>query len=79
MTREYCRSGGFTLVEGPPQHLPAIRAAALQVYDGLYFHRSWTRLLATIVFDPSFTPYRRMIRRPAASPADAESESAMLP
>jgi sphingolipid delta-4 desaturase len=46
----------------PWKHLPAIRAAAADVYDGLYHHKSWTRLLLTIVFDRDFTPFRRVIR-----------------
>jgi sphingolipid delta-4 desaturase len=49
----------------PWKHLPAIRASAPEVYDSLYHHRSWTRLLLTIVFDRGFTPFRRVIRKSA--------------
>jgi sphingolipid delta-4 desaturase len=49
----------------PWKHLPAIRASAPEVYDSLYHHRSWTRLLATIIFDRGFTPFRRVIRSSA--------------
>ncbi|MGE0666917.1 MAG: fatty acid desaturase [Sphingomonadales bacterium] len=47
----------------PWRHLPAIRAAAPEVYDGLYHHTSWTRLLGTIILDRGFTPFRRIVRR----------------
>lgn len=49
----------------PWKHLPAIRAAAPEVYESLYHHRSWTRLLLAIVFDRDFTPFRRVIRMKA--------------
>ncbi len=48
----------------PWNHLPAIRAAAPEVYDRLYYHSSWTRLLGIIIFDRSFLPYRRVTRKP---------------
>jgi sphingolipid delta-4 desaturase len=54
----------------PWNHLPAIRASAPEIYDSLYHHTSWTRLLLTIVFDRDFTPFRRIIRNRAdASPS----------
>lgn len=52
----------------PWKHLPAIRAAAPEVYDRLYHHTSWTRLLGTIIFDRSFTAFRRVIRKSEDTP-----------
>lgn len=56
----------------PWKHLPAIRAAAPEVYDGLYWHRSWTKLLATVIFDPGFSPYRRIVRAPATGSGETQ-------
>jgi sphingolipid delta-4 desaturase len=46
----------------PWSRLPAVRAAAPEAYDGLMHHNSWTRLLARIVLDRSFTPHDRIVR-----------------
>lgn len=57
----------------PWKHLPAIRAAAPEVYDsGSTWHRSWTKLLATVIFDPCFSPYRRIVRAPATGSGETQ-------
>jgi len=46
----------------PWSRLPAVRAAAPEFYDELYYHRSWTKLLFHILFDPSFKLHNRIMR-----------------
>lgn len=41
--------------EIPWTRLPALRALAPEYYDTLRFHRSWVALLATFIFDPSYS------------------------
>jgi len=35
---------------------------APEAYDTLYFHRSWTRLLLTFIFDRDRTLFDRIVR-----------------
>ncbi len=51
----------------PWKHLPAVRASAPEVYNTLYHHTSWSRLLWTIIFDRTFTPFRRVVRKAMAA------------
>jgi sphingolipid delta-4 desaturase len=46
----------------PWSRLPAVRAAAPEFYDHLYYHRSWTRLLFHILFSPEFRLHNRIVR-----------------
>jgi sphingolipid delta-4 desaturase len=46
----------------PWSRLPAVRAAAPEFYDHLYYHRSWTRLLLYIVFSREFRLHNRIVR-----------------
>ncbi len=50
----------------PWNRLPALRALAPEMYDGLYSHRSWTRLWLRFLFDPTLTLQSRVIRVPPA-------------
>ena len=42
--------------------LPAVRAAAPEFYNHLYYHRSWTRLLLHVLFSPKFGLHNRIVR-----------------
>jgi sphingolipid delta-4 desaturase len=42
--------------------LPRIREAAPDVYDRLFWHGSWTRLLFRFLFDPKLSLYARIVR-----------------
>ena len=46
----------------PWTRLPALRTMAPEAYDTLYFHRSWTRLLLTFIFDRDRTLFDRIVR-----------------
>src|SRR4029078_11685076 len=46
----------------PWSRLPAVRAAAAEVYDQLYFHRSWSRLLLSALFSRKFRLHDRVVR-----------------
>ena len=46
----------------PWSRLPAVRAAAPEFYDGLYHHRSWTRLLLHVLFSRKFRLHNRIVR-----------------
>jgi sphingolipid delta-4 desaturase len=46
----------------PWSRLPAVRAAAPEFYDHLYYHRSWTRLLLHILFSREFRLHNRIVR-----------------
>jgi len=46
----------------PWNRLPAVRAAAPELYDALAWHRSWTRLLLRFIFDPSVSLWSRVVR-----------------
>ena len=55
--------------------LPAVRAAASEHYDTLYWHRSWPGLLWRFLTDPELSLYSRVIRERA--PTAARMRSAM--
>jgi sphingolipid delta-4 desaturase len=46
----------------PWSRLPALKATAPEFYDGLYAHRSWTRLLVRFVFDRDCSLFDRIVR-----------------
>lgn len=46
----------------PWSRLPALRAMAPELYEPLYAHRSWTRLLLQFLFDPKLSLYSRYAR-----------------
>ncbi|MEP7027090.1 MAG: fatty acid desaturase [Candidatus Eisenbacteria bacterium] len=50
--------------------LPRLRAIAPEFYDGLYSHRSWTRLALRFIFDPSLSLHSRVVRAGLAPPLD---------
>ena len=65
----------------PWNRLPAVRKAAPEAYDTLFWHRSWTLLLLRFLFDPKLSLWSRVVRKerggmsvaaaPAAEPATA--------
>ena len=58
------------LMTVPWFRLPRLRAMAPEFYDGLYYHKSWSRLALKFIFDPSLGLDSRVIRTGAAA-ADA--------
>jgi sphingolipid delta-4 desaturase len=50
------------LMTVPWSRLPRLRSIAPEFYDGLYAHRSWTRLLFRFLFDRKLTLYSRVVR-----------------
>ena len=46
----------------PWSRLPAVRAAAMEFYDHLYYHRSWTKLLFHVLFSRKFRLHNRIVR-----------------
>jgi len=57
------------LMTVPWSRLPRLRSIAPEFYDGLYAHRSWTRLLFRFLFDRQLTLHSRVVRSGAESPA----------
>jgi sphingolipid 4-desaturase/C4-monooxygenase len=47
----------------PWNKLPRIRAIVPEVYDQLYYHTSWTKLLFQFLFDDNLSLFSRMVRR----------------
>ena len=60
------------LMTVPWSRLPRIRSIAPEFYEGLYAHRSWTRLLFRFLFDRKLTLHSRVVR----SSADLRGERA---
>jgi sphingolipid 4-desaturase/C4-monooxygenase len=58
------------LMRVPWTRLPKLRAAAPELYDGLHYHTSWTRLLLRFVFDPTIGLHSRAVRSPAPTGAE---------
>jgi len=58
------------LMTVPWSRLPRLRAIAPEFYEGLYAHRSWTRLLFRFVFDRNLTLHSRVIRSSSDAPAE---------
>ena len=46
----------------PWNKLPELRALAPEYYNTLIYHTSWTKLLLSFLFDPSYSLYSRIIR-----------------
>jgi sphingolipid delta-4 desaturase len=46
----------------PWSRLPAVRKAAPEVYDALFWHRSWTLLLLKFLFDRNLSLWSRVVR-----------------
>jgi len=46
----------------PWSRLPAVRAAAPEYYDSLFYHRSWTKLLFHVLFSRKFRLHNRIVR-----------------
>ena len=58
------------LMRVPWMHLPKIRKAAPELYEPLYHHTSWTRLLFRFLFDPAIGLHSRVVRTPAPTGAE---------
>ena len=58
----------------PWNRLPAVRRAAPEAYDTLFWHRSWTLLLLRFLFDPGLTLYSRVVRAERGGRVVAASE-----
>ena len=58
----------------PWNRLPAVRKAAPEAYDTLFWHRSWTFLLLRFLFDPGLTLYSRVVRAERGGRVVAASE-----
>ena len=57
----------------PWARLPKVRAAAPEIYEQLYYHRSWTGLLMRFLFDSELTLSSRIIRKGRAAAPRTES------
>jgi sphingolipid 4-desaturase/C4-monooxygenase len=55
----------------PWSRLPQIKAIAPELYDSLYSHQSWSRLLIRFIFDPGLSLYSRRVRGSAAPVTEA--------
>jgi sphingolipid delta-4 desaturase len=55
------------LMTVPWSRLPRLRAMAPEFYEGLFAHRSWTRLLFQFLFDRRLTLHSRVVRPDSAS------------
>jgi sphingolipid delta-4 desaturase len=66
------------LMTVPWSRLPRLRALAPEFYEGLYAHRSWTRLLFRFLFDRRITLYSRVVR-PSAGADDTFAGSKRKP
>ena len=64
------------LMTVPWSRLPRIRSLAPEFYEGLYAHRSWTRLLFRFLFDRELTLHSRVVRPSASKDAQAERTNA---
>jgi len=60
----------------PWNRLPAVRWAVPEVYDALFFHRSWTLLLLRFVFDRRLSLFSRTIRSERGLKAVLQGDSA---
>merc|ERR1711988_1281987 len=47
----------------PGSRLPEVRRIAAKYYEGLPYHRSWTRVILGYIVDPLVGPYSRIKRR----------------
>lgn len=61
------------LMRVPWTRLPELKRMAPELYDGLHFHRSWSKLLWRFLTDPSITLYSRVIR-PGIGPREERPE-----
>jgi sphingolipid delta-4 desaturase len=61
------------LMTVPWFRLPRLRAMAPEFYDGLYYHKSWSRLALRFIFDSSLGLDSRVIRTGAVGPATART------
>jgi len=59
----------------PWLRLPRVRALAPELYEGLVWHRSWTRLWLKFLFDPTLSLYSRAVRTSAVAGAPARIAS----
>jgi sphingolipid delta-4 desaturase len=60
----------------PWNRLPAIKKAAPEAYDTLYYHPSWTKLLLRFIFDPSLSLRTRYVRESPKAGARFEEAKA---
>ncbi len=51
----------------PWNKLPELRRIAPEYYDTLIYHTSWTKLLLSFIFNPSYSLYSRIIRVDASN------------
>jgi sphingolipid delta-4 desaturase len=65
------------LMTVPWSRLPRLREAAPEFYEGLYAHRSWTKLLFRFLFDRKLTLHSRVIRSSTDSPAERPAAAAV--
>jgi sphingolipid delta-4 desaturase len=47
----------------PWNRLPKLKKLAPELYDNLYFHKSWTKLLFKFIFDPKLHLFSRVTRK----------------
>ncbi len=76
------------LMRVPWSRLPQVRAIAPEMYNNLYFHMSWTKLLIQFLTDPKLGLFSRVTRppvsvrgsdqKPARSTLDKSSETIPL-
>lgn len=64
------------LMRVPWARLPEVRKAAPELYDGLHYHTSWTRLLLQFIFDPKLSLYSRVVRKPTDQDAELAKNTA---
>ncbi len=62
------------LMTVPWSRLPRLRSIAPEFYDGLYAHRSWSRLLIRFIREPALTLHSRVVRTGPGSSPDAAPE-----
>jgi sphingolipid delta-4 desaturase len=69
------------LMRVPWTRLPRVRAIAPELYDSLYFHTSWSKLLWRFLSDPTIGLHSRVVRGPAPGGAEQRvaAEVAQLP
>lgn len=46
----------------PWNRLPKLKKLAPELYDNLYYHKSWSKLLLKFIFDPNLSLYSRVLR-----------------
>jgi sphingolipid delta-4 desaturase len=55
------------LMRVPWSRLPKVRAAAPEIYNNLFYHTSWTKLMLWFIFDRNLGLFSRVTRPPSAN------------